>query len=81
MKGQNNFYFLVTECFFNLFLDVYNLLDKLEQSEFKLEKIMGFRNMQEKLGKYEYLQGQVNLLVPKITVLGNTLRQRFGQLF
>ena len=33
--------FLLTRCFFNLFLDVYNLLDKLEQSEFKLEKIIG----------------------------------------
>ena len=25
--------------------------------------------MQEKLGKYEYLQGQVDLLVPKTTVM------------
>ena len=35
---------LVTEYFFNLFLS-----NKSEQLEFKLEKILGFRNMQEKL--------------------------------
>ena len=38
--------FLVTECFyFWRFLISY----KLEQLEFKLEKLLGFRNMQEKL--------------------------------
>ena len=35
VKGQNN----LTECFFNLFLEVYQD-NKLEQLEFKLEKII-----------------------------------------
>ena len=39
--------FLVRECFLILFLKLE--FDKLEQLEFILEKIMGFRNMQEKL--------------------------------
>ena len=39
--------FLVRECFFNLFLEL--ISNKLEKLEFKLEKILGFRNMQEKL--------------------------------
>ena len=46
MKGQNNF--LVTEWFLTCswrFL----ISNKLEQLEFKLEKILGFRNIQEKL--------------------------------
>ena len=44
--------FLVTECFSNLFLEVYNKINnKLEQLEFKQKKILGFRNMQEKLEK------------------------------
>ena len=33
--------FLVTRCIFNLFLDVYNLLDELEHLQFKLEKNIG----------------------------------------
>ena len=33
--------FLVTECFFNLFLKVSHIYNKLEQLEFKLEKIIG----------------------------------------
>ena len=32
--------FLLTECFFNLFLEVF-ISNKLEQLEFKLEKIIG----------------------------------------
>ena len=47
VKGQN--IFLVTECFFNLswrFL----ISNELEQFKFKLEKKMGFRNIQEKFG-------------------------------
>ena len=46
---------LVTECFFNLFLEVYDIL---EQLEFKLEKILGFRNMREKIGNVFMLQIQ-----------------------
>ena len=33
--------FLVTECFFNLFLEVSQICNRLEQLEFKLEKIIG----------------------------------------
>ena len=40
--------FLVEECFFNLLLEVLMSI-KSEQLEFKLETILGFRNMQEKL--------------------------------
>ena len=38
VKGQNNF--LVTECFFNLFLE-FLISNKLEQLELKLEKNIG----------------------------------------
>ena len=37
--------FLVTECYFILFMEV-SQYDKLEQLEFKLEIFWGFRNMQ-----------------------------------
>ena len=44
--------FLVTELFFNLFLEIF-IFNELEQLEFKLKKkILGFRNMQEKLEKW-----------------------------
>jgi hypothetical protein len=33
--------FLLTECFFNLILEVFSYLNKLEQLEFKLEKNIG----------------------------------------
>ena len=48
--------FLVTECFFNLFLEVPHnkSSNKSEQLGFKLEKILGFRNMQEKLEKCSF---------------------------
>ena len=39
--------FLVTECFFNLFLDVSHIY--LEQLGFNWKKLLGFGNMQEKL--------------------------------
>ena len=42
--------FLVTECFFNLFLEVSRIY-KSEQIEFELKKILGSRNIQEKLEK------------------------------
>ena len=35
-------------CFFNLFLEV----SELEKLELKLEKLLGFRNLQEKLENY-----------------------------
>ena len=41
--------FLVTECFFNFCSWRFLISNKLEQLEFKLEKLLGFRNMQEKL--------------------------------
>jgi hypothetical protein len=45
--------FLVTECFFNLYPGVRFLRsNKLEQLEFKWEKILVFRNLQEKLENY-----------------------------
>ena len=49
---NNNLFeqFLVTECFFNLFLR----FNKLEHLEFELETILGFRNMQEKLANQFY---------------------------
>ena len=51
VKGQNSEQLLVIECFFNLFLEVFRS-NKLEQLEFKLQKIIGIYNMQEKLENY-----------------------------
>ena len=51
MKGQNNFWLQ------NAFLTCswrFVRYDELEQLEFKLEKNLGFRNMQEKLEKYVF---------------------------
>ena len=48
VKGQNNFWQQIAFLTFSWrFLTSY----ELEQLEFKLEKILGFRNMQEKLEK------------------------------
>ena len=44
-KGQNNF--LVTECFFNLFMEVSYTNHMNWNSNWK--KLLGFRNMQEKV--------------------------------
>ena len=50
-KRERSEQLLVTECFLTCswrFLK----FDKLEQLEFEFEKILGFRNMQEKIEKY-----------------------------
>ena len=53
--------FLVTECFFDLFLEVFRS-NKSEQSEFKLEKFLGFRNKQRIVRKrYTQLCASPNL--------------------
>ena len=52
--------FLVTECFFLTCSWRFLISNKLEQLEFKLEKILGFRNMQGNLEKYIYF---INFLI------------------
>ena len=49
VKGQKQF--LVTECFFNLFLEVCQISKKKNNYNSNLKKILGFRNLQETLEK------------------------------
>ena len=54
--------FLVREYFFNLFLEAGLIIsNELEQLGFKLEKLLGLRNIQEKLEKEEILYCKIAL--------------------
>ena len=57
---------MLTECFFNLFLEISHI-NKLEELELKLEKLLGFRNMQEKLEKIDLKFGH-NFSIPTIVI-------------
>ena len=52
VKGQN--IFLLKECFFNLFLEVFSDPINWNNYNSNWKKLLGFRNMQEKLEKYIY---------------------------
>ena len=51
VKGQNSVWYL-TECFINLFLFCFLRYNKLEQLEFKLEKIIGIQKHAGKVRKF-----------------------------
>ena len=61
LNSERSEQFLVTECFFNLFLEVSQIY-QIRTIRIQIGKILGFRNMQEKLEKDNSCLGDDTIL-------------------